>query len=817
VAKKRSKIFETKRFAFVIAAVVVGLLLLIQNTLYLLDDFETRVVRDFFFNLKPQYGSSSIQMGVVQSAMNPKRSDAVNIIGIDKRALDELGRWPFPRSTHALLLDKFTNILDQSKRENSILLDIFFNEPSDPFEDAALLAGIKKNGKVFLETTLLANIPSFNDEYEPGEGEMPAEMERLYFEEGLGLKDASLLSHGSFRDIKGNWQSMAPFFLSDSPMPPFALAAKGYGHATYVPDSDNVYRKAPLIARYMVAREELLLSDFSLEKAASLGEHEQYVWVDRANDIHPILGPLDDETSLRKLQEEIVRAGIPISAGVGSDRLEDNLGNYFVLRYKSYFMPSITLRLSMEYFNVSPSDLDIELGNRIVIKNPMRRVRAEDGAIALVPYFVGNPEIDPPGSSRLKPIKEIVIPIDENGAMRINYLGSPSKGEDQYPATFPVSSYANYIRPPQEVSSWPSSSSFEDKIMLVGMFTTGAAADEKPTPLGLMYGVEVHANAINTIVMNDFLYDSPWWITAILIAVFALVIAFTASRLNTMITLPIVLTLVVGYLVACYFAFIDLNLQLNFTLPAFTAILAYIAIIAYRTMTEEKDKRQLKETFKKYVGPKVVDLVAENPPELGGVDKQLTVLFSDIRGYTTLSENMSPQELVNHLNVYLTAMTDLIFEYSGTLDKYVGDEIMCFWGAPLPQKNHAELACKCALRQMQVLHELNDSWPPQKRINIGIGLNSGIMTVGNMGSKGRMNYTLMGDNVNLGARLEGTNKAYGTGIIVSEYTYGLVKDKFIFRELDNIRVKGKNKPVLIYELVDVAEGESVAPPSVIDA
>jgi adenylate cyclase len=191
---------------------------------------------------------------------------------------------------------------------------------------------------------------------------------------------------------------------------------------------------------------------------------------------------------------------------------------------------------------------------------------------------------------------------------------------------------------------------------------------------------------------------------------------------------------------------------------------------------------------------------------LGGVDKELTVFFSDIRGFTTLSEGLSPQELVNHLNLYLTAMTDLILDYKGTLDKYVGDEIMCFWGAPVPEADHALLACKCAVKQIQVLNQMNQGWPPERRLSIGIGLNTGIMTVGNMGSIGRMSYTLMGDNVNLGARLEGTNKQYYTTIIMSESTYSEVKDKVVARELDNIRVKGKNKPVLIYELLDVPEG-----------
>jgi adenylate cyclase len=223
-------------------------------------------------------------------------------------------------------------------------------------------------------------------------------------------------------------------------------------------------------------------------------------------------------------------------------------------------------------------------------------------------------------------------------------------------------------------------------------------------------------------------------------------------------------------------------------------------------MTEEKDKKRIKNMFGKYVSPTVVEQMMTNPPELGGVDQELTVFFSDIRGFTTLSESMSPQALVNHLNEYLTAMTDIILEYLGTLDKYVGDEVMCFWGAPLPQPEHALLACKCAIRQLRALEELNKSWPAEKRIAIGIGINSGIMTVGNMGSPGRLNYTLMGDMVNLGARLEGTNKQYLTNCIISEYTYSHVKDKVIARELDNIRVKGKNKPVLIYELIDIVDG-----------
>jgi adenylate cyclase len=230
-------------------------------------------------------------------------------------------------------------------------------------------------------------------------------------------------------------------------------------------------------------------------------------------------------------------------------------------------------------------------------------------------------------------------------------------------------------------------------------------------------------------------------------------------------------------------------------------------MIAYRILTEEKEKKVIQGMFSNYVSKSIVDELIKHPEklELGGEERNITVLFSDIRGFTTLSEKLTSQELVAHLNEYLSAMTDIIFKYEGTLDKYVGDEIMAFWNAPLEQENHAELACLAALEMMSKLHNLNENWPEDRNLNIGIGMNTGLMTVGNMGSKSRMDYTLMGDNVNLGARLEGTNKIYGTNIIISELTYVEIKDQFICRELDNIRVKGKQKPVMIYEVMDKVE------------
>jgi adenylate cyclase len=430
------------------------------------------------------------------------------------------------------------------------------------------------------------------------------------------------------------------------------------------------------------------------------------------------------------------------------------------------------------------------------------------------PYrkMIKAPEYDQDGNvvkdGVYEPVPEIRIPIDERGLMLINFMGrSSSANPDDY-QTFPIRSYAGYAGTPpsQDPVKWPQTKKVANSILMVGIFAQGLAEDQKPTPFGLMYGVEIHASALNTILTGTFLRYAEPWVTALILLGVIMITSFMVSRLSTIWSLMVTLLAILAYFFMVLIVFDFKDYVLTLSSPIVGIFLSFLAVVAYRTVTEEKDKQRIRTMFGRYVSPSVVEEILENPPELGGVDKELTVFFSDIRGFTTLSESMTPQELVNHLNAYLTAMTDIILDYQGTLDKYVGDEIMGFWGAPLPQPDHALLACKCALKQIEVLGQINSMWPVEKRLSIGIGLNSGIMTVGNMGSLGRMNYTLTGDAVNLGARLEGTNKTYFTTIIMSEYTHELVKDKVIARELDNIRVKGKNKPVLIYELLDVTDG-----------
>ena len=790
MAKKRAKFLETRIFGFVLAAIVAGVIILLTYATGLLQPLQLKVL-DTHFNLKVASRGKTVQEGSIYSENNPKISQDLLIVGVDASTLSKFGLWPFPRSRHADLVNAFSRIKDQTKRENSLFLDILFvSETDDPEADAALAKALKDSGKVFLETSLLVP-PNDSDEGE-----------------SMFLRERRLAERfGTITHVTGDWKDMDAYLGVESPRPQFQAAAAGYGHATFKPDRDKIFRKQPIIAKLSDLVETVKLDDlkpgFSVDEKA----YERLAWMDKDGEYHDIPTPLTDKSlaALRRSMESAAPRKVDETGGEG----------YFIVRrFKDSFVPSITLSLALNYFGKSMNDVYAVIGKSVRITSPTRYNPDTDKR---EPYAITvRPEVlDEAGNvvkpAKTRPVPYLDIPIDSNGCMYVNYMGPPSSDNPSGIQTYPERPYAGYAEkaPGEDPASWRPSMAAANKILMVGAFATGMS-DDKQTPLGIMYGIEVHTNALNTILMDNFIREAPVILNIGLLLALVLLVAFMSTRLSTFFAFFATLVLVAGSFLGITMVFDSEAYLVDFAPSAVAMVLTFVAIVVYRAMTEERDKKAIRETFGKYLSPKVVDQLVENPPELGGVDKNLTVLFSDIRSFTTLSESMSPQELVNHLNTYLTAMTDVILEYGGYLDKYVGDEVMCFWGAPLPQEDHAVRACKCALRQMERLRELNAGWPEAIRINIGIGLNSGIMTVGNMGSPTRMNYTLMGDNVNLGARLEGTNKEYGTNIIISEFTYGLVKDKFLCRELDNIRVKGKNKPVVIYELVDCLE--DIAPP-----
>lgn len=342
------------------------------------------------------------------------------------------------------------------------------------------------------------------------------------------------------------------------------------------------------------------------------------------------------------------------------------------------------------------------------------------------------------------------------------------------------------------------------RIVLVGTTAPGLM-DLRATPVQNIYpGVEIHANMIAGILDQNIKQRPAYTLGAefLLLLVMGLALVLLLPLLSpvwaTVLALGALGGVVALNLAAWQFANLVLPLASSLVLIA----VIYVVNMSYGFFVESRGKRQLTGLFGQYVPPELVEEMAQHPESISleGESRELTVLFSDVRGFTTISEGLDPKQLTQLMNEFLTPMTHIIHHGRGTIDKYMGDAIMAFWGAPLPDPQHASRAVRAALEMIAGMRALQEKfkargWP---EIRIGVGLNSGEMVVGNMGSEFRMAYTVMGDAVNLGSRLEGLTKNYGVDIIVSEFTRDKAPE-FLYRELDIVRVKGKDKPVAIYE------------------
>ncbi len=386
------------------------------------------------------------------------------------------------------------------------------------------------------------------------------------------------------------------------------------------------------------------------------------------------------------------------------------------------------------------------------------------------------------------------IKVDELGRAVINYYS-----RDQ----FSVFSAVDIIE--RKVPK----KALKGKIVFVGATEVGIY-DMRATPIDPAFpGVFIHATVLSNIIQERFLIRDGRVIAleVIFIIIFPLILfVFLSLIKNALISVFFFLAIFGIYGLLNIWLFSRFGLNLGFIYPCISLFLSYTGCEAYRNLVEVKKRRFLEKAFSSYVSPELVSQIVKNPDmlKLGGEKRKITVLFSDIRGFTSLSEKYPPETIVKMLNRYLDPMTNIVFSNKGTLDKYIGDAIMAIYNAPVDVEEHAYLACKSAVEMISALKEVNRQFKELgfPEIDIGIGINTGDAIVGNMGTDIRFDYTAIGDTVNLASRLESLNKQYGTHIIVSEYTKEMIKDNsFRFRELDRIRVKGKELPVTIYELV----------------
>ncbi|MGH7596488.1 MAG: CHASE2 domain-containing protein [bacterium] len=430
------------------------------------------------------------------------------------------------------------------------------------------------------------------------------------------------------------------------------------------------------------------------------------------------------------------------------------------LNFAEQAYPSFALAVAMQSAGLARDDIEVELG---------REVRWRKSANGVV----------------------MRIPIDKKGRVLVNYMGRQN--------TFRYIPYYDVLeqRMPPET--------FQNRIVLIGASAAGLA-DLRPVPFAATFpGVEVHASIIHSIRTQNFITKQPETLSIVTMLIFAMIAGVITMIWSPWLGILVTVFLSIGYTLLTTWLFISRSVWIPQVRPLFSFGVAFISVMVYRFLSEERQKQLIKGMFVHYASELIVNELIRDPSKLklGGDKKIATAFFSDIKDFTTYSEKLSPQALITQLNEYLSAMTDIVLEYGGYLDKYEGDAVVAVFGVPVDQTDHAERACMTALDMQKVLVDLRKKWSAEKRpeFEARIGLNTGEMIAGNIGGKNRFDYTVIGDPVNLASRLEGANKMYGTKIMIGEETYGQAKDKIMARELDFIRVQGKLRPVRAFELV----------------
>jgi adenylate cyclase len=448
-------------------------------------------------------------------------------------------------------------------------------------------------------------------------------------------------------------------------------------------------------------------------------------------------------------------------------------------------LPSLGVSAALRVAGIRPADVRLDgallrYGDR-VMPLTRRRVAADDGVLE---YLWG--------------------PIDFRG---------PALLDDLKTRTYPTYSFFDLFYSEQQILEDQAPkidpALFRDKIVFVGTTASGLFdVFETPFSNGKMPGVQIHAAVADDILSNRFIREASRSVRIVTVTAAAVAIGFIATAVPAWWAAAATAVGLAAFSWAATRLFAG-GYWLNLSQPVLASSFALFGGVAYQYFVEGREKRKMKKLFGQYVSKDVFEHLVANPAlaRLGGQRREMTVLFSDIRGFTTVSESGQPEEIVGMLNEYFTRMVDIVFTHKGTLDKFVGDMVMALFGAPLDDADHADHAVEAALDMIAGLGVLNARWKSEGRaeLDIGIGINTGPMIAGNIGSDAIMSYTVIGDAVNLGSRLESLNKQYGTRIIISDATRAQLSRPYQLRPLGDVVVKGKTQPVAIFEVVGRSE------------
>ncbi|MGZ3747856.1 MAG: CHASE2 domain-containing protein [Pseudobdellovibrionaceae bacterium] len=747
----------------------------------------------------------------------PVHSEApVALIALDDASLREIGRWPWSRD---LVSEMTQKLIDYGVR--SVGFDVIFSEPEKGFLEADINFGkmIEKNQDKVILGTFSENLYA----YKPYQDLCVAE---AFLKNGgdqlakINPKFAIDETGNVFDDL--NWAPLLGLLFDNVQAQVEADVLKTFGKKSASELSD--FQKNNLSSQKSQA-----LFDYC---KTWLTENDIFLEADTIKKIEPLYLKLIAEKKelanlpftgfIKKIKEAYKHHPIPQygewtpnvpvlqnPATFTASFIAKPDSDGYVRRYPMYyrsgnklgssFIPSLTLQ---SYLLSGPLRAEVKMG-----------VNAK-GEKKIDEFNIYNTDTTPE-------TKVVTLPVDKSGEILINFYGRQMSLP--YVSAKELFNDKPTVRVQRGVKTaegkqiqilekeYDKKAFFKDRSVLVGATAVGVY-DLRNTPIDTNYpGPELHLTMLANLLDQNFLISwnkeastMPW-----ILLILGLILTAAWAYVDSLVSFAIFAGVMLAGFGLDIWLFLNRKIMVHTFMPVLLIVVCFFSIQIYRYFTEEKKKRELKSTFSKYVSPAVVDELlkdAENL-KLGGRKEHMTVFFSDVRGFTTISEKLAPEELSRVLNLYLTPMTELIFKNNGTLDKYIGDAIMAFFGAPVKRPNHAKEACRCALQNLAKLKELQKEFEAQglPYIDIGIGINTGEMSVGNMGSNIVQNYTVMGDSVNLAARLEGINKEYGTRIIISQFTYEEVKKDFIAREVDRVRVKGKYKPVQIYELI--CEGE----------
>ncbi len=801
-----------------------------NNFLYQIIQVIDQKTTDFRFRMRGQQNTDA---------------EKIAILAIDDESINQIGRWPWSREKIAFLIDQVMN-----QGAKALGFDMVFSEHQEDkrtqlieqidqlkINDPQLEQFLQKEKLIGKPDQALADIITKHRDklilgaFSDGEEYFQAYQDICF--------DAVFKTTPSYQMIEVEELPITPFIFNNF----YTQESKrGYWfeNTSFQEYFDPKFQKIKTELNTKLLKEKFQKSDLtqlnSIEKADLEHTHELALQEYCSNWLHPKLDPYFEEW--KKEWKNIFKDIKEYQVATFDDSLFHFKHMYFNLnpipRNKSWTInipefikasahnalfdatldsdgsirrSSLLLRVG---FNYAPS-LALQtflVSNGYQAHVTLDKDKGNDFQFKVDHFDIKNPETD-----------ETVfqVPTDNRGRVNINYSG-PQK-------SYPYVSAREFFhdRPKIKISKrvfnsknnkWDVEDLTVDRKDFVKnrTFIIGATAigvyDLRVTPFDEYYpGVETHVNVLGNLISQKFLHSHPneFKIMMVTLIGLGLILSITLTHVGAIAGALLTLLFAGGIFVVDFYVLFKNGIIATSAFPMLQIIIIYIGITFYKYFTEERKKKYLRSTFSKYVSPAIVDEILKDPEniELGGKKIRMSVFFSDVRGFTTISEKLDPQVLSSVLNEYLTPMTNIVFNNKGTLDKYMGDAVMAFFGAPIFFEDHAVNACRCALQSIEKLKELQKSFKERglPNIDIGIGINTAEMSVGNMGSDIVRSYTVMGDAVNLGSRLEGINKEYGTRIIISEFTYVDIKNKFTTREVDWVRVKGKNQPVKIYELI----------------